>query len=241
LARAAHTFATFGDPKAMLEAERQALAGLADEVDKAGFTALAWLLRQPVEAGQSLVVVAVRYFFRREVASDPQLARQIVFSHVEGLGRAQEEAFDRLDTALRDHGQRLEQKLDGVAEAVAGLRDTVLDLREELQRQVSAVGARVEGQYRALCDQVLQLLEHLRIQGRPVRVGDSFALHGAGDRDAVGEMLRRYDALSEEQRRGSPALLNGLGKLQLAAGDYDQARDSFVRVVGLTVDRRARA
>src|SRR5207248_7657318 len=144
LARVAGTFATFGDPIALLEAERKALAGLAEAVEKAGFTALAWLLRQPVEAEQSLVIVAVRYFFRREVESDPELARQVVFSHVEGLGRAQEEAFDKLDAALRDHGRQLEQKLDDVAETVAGLRDTVLDLREELQRQVSAVGARVE-------------------------------------------------------------------------------------------------
>src|SRR5262249_36502876 len=138
LARLAGTFATFGDPKALLDAERRALAGLADEVEKAGFTTLAWLLRTPVEAGPARGVVAVRYFFRREVEADPQLARQLVFSHVEGLGRAQEEAFDQLDAALRDHGQRLDQKLNDVADAVAGLRETVLDLREELQRQVSA-------------------------------------------------------------------------------------------------------
>jgi serine/threonine protein kinase len=241
LARLAGTFATYGDPKLLLQAEEQALANLAGEVEKAGLTALAWLLRLPVEAGKSLVVVAVRYFFRREVESDPQLARQLVFSHVEGLGRAQEEAFNKLDEALRDHGQRLEQKLDDVVEAVSGLRDSVLDLREELQRQLSALGARMEGQYHALCDQVLQLLEQLRLQGRPVRVGDSFALHGAREHEVISEMARRYAALPEEQRRGSPALLNGLGKLQLAAGDYDRARDSFVGVVELTADGRARA
>jgi len=187
------------------------------------------------------VVVAVRYFFRREVESDGQLARQLVYTHVEGLGKAQEEAFGKLDAALRDHGQRLEQTLDSVAEAIAGLRDTMLDLREELRQQVSAVGARVEGQYRALCDHVLQLLEHLRVQGRPVRVGDSFSLPSARDRDVIGELLRSYKALPEEQQRSAPALLNGLGKLQLAAGDYEHARDSFVRVATLTPDRRARA
>src|SRR5262245_46752748 len=36
LARVDSTFSTFGDPQALLEAERAALAGLADEVDRAG-------------------------------------------------------------------------------------------------------------------------------------------------------------------------------------------------------------
>src|SRR5262249_54492586 len=56
---AAGAFARFVEPSAILEAEREALAGLARELERGGSPSLAWLLRQPAQAGQSLIVVAV--------------------------------------------------------------------------------------------------------------------------------------------------------------------------------------
>src|SRR5262249_37008776 len=73
----AGAFTRFTDPAALLEAERQALAGLAGEVEGGGHAALAWLLRQPAQPGESLIVIAVRYFFRREVEADAELAQRL--------------------------------------------------------------------------------------------------------------------------------------------------------------------
>ena len=105
-------------PQALLQAERHALRTLADAIDRAGFPALAWLLHQPAQAGQSLIVVAVRYFFRREIESDQYLRNLLILSNVEDLGRVQEEALHQLDETLDQHGQRLEEALDEVADAV---------------------------------------------------------------------------------------------------------------------------
>src|SRR5439155_3435430 len=88
---AAGAFARFVEPSAILEAEREALAGLAREVERGGYPSLAWLLRQPAQPGQSLIVVAVRFFFRREVEADAELARRLSLGQVEQMTRVQEE------------------------------------------------------------------------------------------------------------------------------------------------------
>src|SRR5205807_491311 len=84
------------------EAEREALCRLATELEHDGHTSLAWLLRQPAQPGQSLIVVAVRYFFRREVEKDEVLARRLSFGQAEEMTRGQQEGFERLDAALDD-------------------------------------------------------------------------------------------------------------------------------------------
>src|SRR5205085_201954 len=131
LAQRAGAFARHTDPQALLEAEKKALRELAVELHSAGFKALGWLLSQPAHPGQSVIVVAVRYFFRREV------------------------------------------------------------------------------------------------EGDEVRL--------------VRDLLSRYRALPEQERRGAPALLNDMGKLQVAVGDFDAAETSFTQAATLTTDTRARA
>ena len=55
------------DPQHLLQLEKQALTALAAAVQNEGFRALGWMLNQPAAAGDSIVVVAVQFFFRREV------------------------------------------------------------------------------------------------------------------------------------------------------------------------------
>src|SRR5436309_669492 len=89
----------------------QALSEHAGEVERAGHAALAWLLRQPAQPGQTLIVIAVRYFFRREVEADAVLTRRLSIGQAERMTRAQQEGFDRLDTALAEHGDRMSEML----------------------------------------------------------------------------------------------------------------------------------
>src|SRR5439155_3628763 len=63
LAEKAGHFARFSDPQALMQAEKDALFRLGQEVQAAGFKALGWLLAQPAQADQSVVAVAVGYFF----------------------------------------------------------------------------------------------------------------------------------------------------------------------------------
>jgi hypothetical protein len=134
-------FARFVDTSAIREAEDKALSGMATELERAGHKSLAWLLRQPAQPGESLIVVAVRFFFRREVEKDELLARRLSFTQAEEMTHAQQEGFARLDSALHDHGERLGQALDGLVAVVAELRDAV----REMGQQVAEVLQHVRG------------------------------------------------------------------------------------------------
>src|SRR5207247_2645305 len=75
LARSAGHLAGFTDPQQVLRAEWQTLDALAQEVRQAGYPTLAQLLTLRPAAGDDppLLVVAVRYFFRREIENDREL------------------------------------------------------------------------------------------------------------------------------------------------------------------------
>ncbi len=160
LSDSAGAFAHFVDSPALRQAERDALFGLAAELERAGHTSLAWLLRQPAQPGQSLIVVAVRYFFRREVEKDEVLARRLSFGHDEETTRVQDEGFARLDAALHDHGERLGQALEGLAEVVAELRDAVREMGQqvaEVLQHMRPAPARVDERPRTASEVVLTL------------------------------------------------------------------------------------
>src|SRR5712692_7447080 len=68
--------------------------------------------------GPPLLVIAVRYFFRREIESDRELFQGLAFAQLERLGQRQEEGFAALDDDLTQHGQRVEGLLQSVQDVV---------------------------------------------------------------------------------------------------------------------------
>src|SRR5262249_44522550 len=120
LAEKAGRFAAHADPQALMAAEKRALNRLAAEVQEAGYKSLGWLLGQPAHAGQSVVVVSVRYFFRREVETDPELFRGIQFAAVEAMSQAQAEGFKGLEESLARSEQELEAALAAAAQQILG-------------------------------------------------------------------------------------------------------------------------
>src|SRR5207248_1391444 len=74
-----------GAPAAVLDRERAALREVATALEKAGHRNLAWLFGREVQPGQSLLVLAVRFYFRRAVETTPELARGLQFSRMENL------------------------------------------------------------------------------------------------------------------------------------------------------------
>ena len=57
----------------------------------------------------------------------------------------------------------------------------------------------------------------------------------------VKDLLGRFRALPAEQQRSAPALLNGIGKLEVAVGDFDTARKVFQALATVAPDAAARA
>jgi uracil-DNA glycosylase family 4 len=233
LARQAGAFARFGDPHALLAAEQGALGEMADDLRQAGYGNLAAFVALRPQRGQPLLVVAARYFFRRAVEQDSALFQGLAFAQLEALQQAQEAGFDGLQRALGEQGGRLEQLLGGIGAAVAATHAAVLDVQEEQRRQ---------GQHhRELYQAVLDMQGRLDLVHREVRPRDSLSLRNDGERALVKQLVARYRGLPEERRRELPALLNAIGKLEVAAGDFQAAQSDFASVAGLVADPAARA
>src|SRR5262245_60805690 len=113
LAQRAGQFARYADPQALMDAEWQAVGEVTESLRQAGYPALAHFLSLRPHGDQSMLVVAVRYFFRREVEADPQLFAALSFTQMEKLGQLQEAGYDALHTALAKHSGRLEELVEG--------------------------------------------------------------------------------------------------------------------------------
>ncbi len=199
-------------------------------LQRAGYPVLAQFvaLRPPKAANASLLVVAVRYFFHREVVGgDGELFRGLSLERLDQLSRAQEAGF----AAVADANEAQLKRLDDLLDILGEIRGGVLDIRAEQERQ----GRKFDD----LAGRVLQALTGLQLDGRPLRPADSLSIHGDGERRLVKQLLAEHRALPEERKRASPALLNGLGKLQAATGDYQNAQEAFTRVAEISPDAKS--
>jgi serine/threonine protein kinase len=233
LARRAGAFARFADPAKVLDAEWQLVDEVVEEIRGAGFAALGSFLALRPPKGEPLLVTAVRYFFRREAETDRQLFQGLAFAQMERLAQAEESAFAALAEALAQQGQRLEELLGDVFEVVTQTHGEVLNIRAEL--------GQLGPQIQELGQAVLAALEQHRLAGRAVRADDSLSIHSPAERQLVRRLVARYRALPEPEQRRLPALLNGLGMLEIAAGEVEEAQRDFERAAELTPGPRARA
>lgn len=222
LAKQTVALARFGNPAAVLDAEWRAVVGMAGEIKQAGYTNLAWLLSQPPQEGRPLLVLAVRYFFRRCLEDDQKLYQGLSFARLEALGEKQERGFAALAGALSQQGQRLEELLGDVKAVVAETHSAVLDLQGQIESQSE--------QIQQIGHAVMKLLDQHQLQGRELRPTDSLSIRNDGERQLVKQLVARYRALPEGERRQSPALLNAVGKLEVVAGDFEAAQQDFQEV-----------
>ncbi len=233
LARKAGAFARFADPPAVLAAESRALMEMSDDLRKAGHDNLAAFVALRPQRGDSLLVLAARYFFRRAVETDTALFQGLAFARLEQLQQSQEAGFTALQRALAEKGEQLERLLEDVRVVVIETHAAVLDVRAEQQRQSEQV--------RDVYQAVLDLQNKLDQVDREVRPCDSLSIRGDGERALVKQLVARYRALPDGERQQMPALLNALGKLEVAAGDFQSARQDFAAVAEMVDDPAARA
>jgi uracil-DNA glycosylase family 4 len=233
LAREAGAFARFSDPTSLLQAEGQALAQVGDDLRRLGHASLAEFVSLRPQQGEPVLVLAVRYFFRRAVEEDSALFQGLAFAQMEKLQEGQEAAFTGLQQALAEQGARLESLLGELHLAVTETHTAVLDIREEQRRHGQ--------QNQELYGAVMALQDKLDLVHREVRPRDSLSLRNDSERALVKQLVQRYRDLSEERRRDLPALLNALGKLEVAAGDFQSAQRHFTSVAELVQDPRAQA
>src|SRR5262245_64432660 len=230
LARKAGAFARFSDPHAVLDAEHQTLVAMGDELRAAGYANLAAFIELRPRNGHPLLVAAASYFFRRAVETDSALFQGLAFSRLEQLQESTDSAFAALEQTLAKQGEQLLLVLGEVQAAVAATHGAVLDVRAEQQRQ----GEQVREVYQAVID----LQSRLDMVNREVRPCDSLSLRNDHERALVKQLVGRYRDLPENRRNDMPALLNAIGKLEVAAGDFAAAERDFRAVTALTADAK---
>lgn len=206
------SFARFGSPQERLAGEMQLVTQIADFLRERGYPQLGRLLDLQVHQGASLLVIAVRFFFRGEVEDDQQLWQGLMWASWQSLVETQQKGFACLNAAFIQNGQRLQELLADIHIDIIDIRDKVTD----------------------------QLARH-RLEGRELRPQDSFAIHSPAEREEVKRLLTIYRQLSLEQQEKLPALLLDLGKLQHAAGDLATAQQIFNEVTRVTRDAGAKA
>lgn len=219
---------SLASPNGRAVASRQALAGVGLALREAGHPALADVLDLAPADGEPLLCQVAAYFLRREVEKDEALFRNLTFARLEEQARAQQAHFAALEQMLDRHSAGLERALALLAEVKGG----VLDIQAEQRRQGQ--------QIQSLHEAVLRALQRHELAQRDLRPRDSLSIRSDEERQLVRQLVGRYRELPEEERRRMPALLHGLGKLEVAAGDFSSAQTHFQEVAGLVDDPQAR-
>jgi serine/threonine protein kinase len=235
-AQTAAAFARYAEPSQALRAEWEVLDRLAEQVHRAGYEDLGRLVRVRISDGTSLLALSVRFFFRQELAADPKLFQGLTAERIDDLGQQMEGAFTGLNVLLEKQGQRLESLLESIQAMVEQTHGAVLDVQDELRRQGDDTRQQLQELYQA----VQSLQARLDLSGRELRPRDTMSIRGDSERQAVRQVAARYRALPPRQRAGMPALLNAIGKLEVAAGELESAQQDFHTVAGLVDDDRSR-
>ena len=233
LAGQAAKLTRFGDPKRLLDAEWQLMNGVADELGRSGYGNLGRLLASRPAEGTPLLVLAVRYFFRRAVEEDPKLFQGLAWASWEQIGQAQERGFARLGEALAEQQQLLDRRLSQLSLHLAQIHGAVLDIQQEQERQ----GA----QHRDIYQAVIGLQLRFDVLAHEVQPDGASQLHSEDERQLIGQVVEQYRALPADLRSQLPALLKGIAKLQLWAGDEEEAEKSFHGVTVTLADSAVRA
>jgi hypothetical protein len=122
LAKKAGAFARFADPSGLLGAENETLGQMGQELKTKGYVNLADFISLRLDQGDSLLVLAAQYVFRREVEKDQELFQSLTFAHMQQLQEGPRIAFDSLWQALNDHADEMDRVLGEVQSAVLATR-----------------------------------------------------------------------------------------------------------------------
>ncbi len=233
LAENAGQLLQFRETQSWLNAEKKILLRVSEALRHAGYTHLAELIDLQPCSDQTLLTASVRFFFRRAVEEDRELFQSLAFSQLESIQHEQQHQFEAIQGLLTQYGDRLENLLDELQAGVWEIHSTVLDVRQEQQRQA--------GRHEELYQAVIDLQRRLDLMHRNLRPRDSLSIRGDVEKRLVRELVKRIRSLPEDQRQDMPALLNAVGMLQVAAGDFQPAQHDFMEVAQVVHDTEARA
>lgn len=233
--------AQFAAPAFLVRSDDVAIQGLIGELQQAGYRSLVLLLQvRPAVSGPPLLVLATRYFFRREIEQDSVLASSYQASLLEQLSSNQAARFLSLAAAFQQTGEQLTALLDNalkvleeIADRTRRIEKSTLNIEQEQQRQ----GKQLADLYHL----VAGLKNSLGGAGGELKTREVLATPAESAQDQVIAGLQRFRELPAAQQQQMPALLNELGKLLATTGKFGEAARLFREASGLVTDEGARA
>lgn len=241
LGRQTGSFAQFADPVSVLEAEWRVVDEMAAVLEHEGHESLAFLVRLRPDEGSSLLAIAVRYFFQREIEKDDALHKQLSWATWQTIAVEQQQGFNALSTVLTDHGAVLDEILGEVTETgvnVRAIRKDVLDLKTVLAEHSRFLGEIPK----VIIEAVMEVLQQFQLNHRGMNASDSIALHERmSARERAIEVLEQFDALRVGQQLSVPALWDAIGKLEMMVRKFDRAQVHFRLVASIVSDPEAQA
>lgn len=242
----AKSLARFDDPKSVLDAELDAVRRTSDELQKGGYPDLGRFVGLKPRQGQPLLVVAVQYFFRKDVQADPELSAEFQFTEIEKLSQQQEAGFAGLHAALAAQGDRLEAML---ADALSLLGEThalaaeTRDVSLAMQAELQALRAEMVQQSEQHQQVYRAMMELLARQAAPVPIPHAVTVAAPVAApvtapavtpepvelpDALVEDMRTMvddcAVLTAEEKRKHAALFRAVHRMDAAVKSHDEKR-----------------
>ena len=237
-------FKRFNSPQALIEGSWECMGRLADDLSREGYPSLAEYLRHPTDGGPPLLVTAFGYFLRREVVDDPDLAYELYFDMLWQIGKEQRSGFDGLLQAMTGLGDEFRQALDDAVGELMQLgnriyRD-VLDIKtivNELKSERHSGMETVVG----IMESVQQALEKIDALSGEIKPHHSCSIHSPEEKLLVKQILRQFRELTVEEKEAFPALINGVGKLEVATGAIEEGEKLFCEAEKVAGNASAKA
>ena len=165
VARQTANFHRYANLKDLVDGAEQVMGQIANDLG-AEFPNLGELLQKPTPgAGPPLLVVAFSYFFRREVETNAELNRGLVFTGLRQLSASQERAFDELNEAVDELNEKLTsqgESLDKVLEQLGSVDERLGEIATIGVKTLN-VGAKTHGAVVDLQGQVIRQGEQIQI------------------------------------------------------------------------------
>ncbi len=226
------SFKCFTDASALLEDSWKVMENVSQSLAETGCPSLAELIGYRTADGSPLLVVAFGFFLREEIVSDPILRDELLFDQMKQIWKPQAPSFVEIEKTMKELGEQFER-------SVTEARDTLLhalgEIYEQGERTFSAVLDIDESLRELNADQqetrrclkeIRGLLSHMKAQSGEIKPRLSFSLRNDYEKIQVKELLNQSRCLPPDQQR-CPALQNGLAKLQVAVGEFDEAEKRF--------------
>ena len=257
LAEGANRFKKYSDLQGLQDAGKDVAVQIAKSLQPK-YRYLARLISsRPGQGTTPLIVMAFTFFFRAEVRDDEKLFRELTFDNVQQLCASFEHFQHTLDevkslaAAARNVGLETKEITVEILNVVRSNDSRVLSMECEIKR-LAAIHkealAQGQAEQAAVLKKLIGLLRDVDGKLQSIVATQSARESGANSvwvsdeklKQAALQYLARFRQLSLAEQQELSALLNGIGRIQIASGDFASARRTFVEVAESENDRATR-